>query len=56
MMALTMELAAEAGVRQACHSLAVPRASYYRHQSPGPEADAPVRERAPSPRALGADE
>ncbi len=56
MMVMTMELAAEAGVRQACHALAVSRASYYRHQSPGPEADQPIRKRAPSPRALGADE
>jgi putative transposase len=55
-MALTMALATEAGVRRACHALAVSRASYYRHLSPGPMADQPVRERTPSPRALGARE
>ncbi len=56
MMALTTELAVEVGVRRACHALGVPRASYYRHQSPDPKADQTVRKPPPSPRALSADE
>ena len=56
MMTLTTELAVEVGVRRACDALGVPPASYYRHLSPGPEADQTVPKRPPSPRALCDDE
>ncbi len=56
MMMVTMELAAEVGVRRACQALGVPPASYYSHQSPRSVAKPAARMRPPSPRALTTDE
>jgi len=56
MMVMTVELAAEVGVRPACRALGVPPASYYRHQSPTSATKPAARERPPSPRALSIEE
>ena len=48
-MAVAKDLASKVGVESACATLAVPRASYYRHHDPVP---APPRPRSSPPRAL----
>jgi len=52
--AAVLELTAAVGTAAACRSLAVSRASVYRHRSPHPPASPAVR--AVSPRALSPDE
>lgn len=52
-MVVAKDLATEIGVEAACATLGLPRASYYRHHNPAPEAPKP----RPIPaRALGAEE
>ena len=53
-MTATTELAAVVGTAAACHALAVPRATLYRHRGGRRGAGSrPSRARRPSPRALG---
>jgi putative transposase len=54
-MAAMTELAALVGTAPACHALAVPRATLYRHRGRGP-APRPRTPRAASPRALRPEE
>ncbi len=54
-MTAVAELADKVGAQRSCQALLVPRASYYRWRSP-PPPPAEARGRAPSPRALSADE
>lgn len=53
-MAAAQRLAPAIGVRKACHTMEVPRSSFYRRVRPKPHG--PALKRAPHPRALTAAE
>ena len=55
-MAVTQELSSEVGIRAACHSLSVGRATFYRRQQPGRVGVRAAKPARHSPRALSKTE